>query len=471
MRSLADPRTVGKVADMRYAADGGVTSIEDPPRPPRRHPRFHDRRSAGQALAPLLERFRLARPVVLGIPRGGVPVAAAVAHALGAPLDVVIVRKIGAPRNPEFALGALGEGGVRVLDEPLIGELGLNGGELMQLLARSEAELAQRMRRYRDVREPVGLSGRTAIIVDDGLATGRSAQAAVRAVRRRGASQVILAVPVAAPASADALRLEVDEVVCVDEPDALWAVGLWYEDFSPTSDEETLSLLSEGGAAPDIGSALEVEARIAVTPRVELSGDLAFPEAAARGIVAFAHGSGSSRLSPRNRAVARALNDAGFATLLFDLLTPVEEVNRRNVFDVALLTSRLVAASSWLRERQDLGGLPLGYFGASTGAAAALSAAALLGDRVSAVVCRGGRPDLARGLSAVSAPTLLIVGGADEQVLDLNRHAQRELHCASELAVVAGATHLFEEPGALEQVASLASGWFESHLAANEDWW
>jgi alpha-beta hydrolase superfamily lysophospholipase len=179
--------------------------------------------------------------------------------------------------------------------------------------------------------------------------------------------------------------------------------------------------------------------------------------------VVFAHGSGSSRRSPRNRAVARALNEAGFATLLLDLLTPAEEAQRANVLDIELLASRLVHASEAIAEREDVAGLPLAYFGASTGAAAALTAAAQMGEPVRAVVSRGGRPDLARNLGEVRASTLLIVGEADEQVLALNRLARRQLRCESELALVPGATHLFEEPGALEQVASLAVGWLARH--------
>ena len=169
-------------------------------------------------------------------------------------------------------------------------------------------------------------------------------------------------------------------------------------------------------------------------------------------------------MSLRNRSVARVLNDGAFATLLLDLLTPAEEQDRANVFDIPLLGSRLVAASAWLRGRDDLSHLPLGYFGASTGAAAALSAAARLGEGVRAVVSRGGRPDLADDLTAVCAPTLLIVGGADPEVLELNRQAQQQLLSANELAVIPGATHLFQEPAALEQVSRLALQWFRQHL-------
>ena len=198
---------------------------------------------------------------------------------------------------------------------------------------------------------------------------------------------------------------------------------------------------------------------------VTLPGRLAVP-AHASGVVAFAHGSGSSRLSPRNANVAGVLNEAGLATLLFDLLTEDESVDRRNVFDISLLAERLSTATLRLRQTPECSELPIGYFGASTGAAAALWAAA--GDpAVAAIVSRGGRPDLAGGrLRSVRAPTLLIVGSLDEVVLRLSTGSLDELSCTAELRVVPGATHLFEEPGALEQVALLARGWFLRHLTA-----
>jgi putative phosphoribosyl transferase len=196
---------------------------------------------------------------------------------------------------------------------------------------------------------------------------------------------------------------------------------------------------------------------------VTLAGHLKIPANAA-GMVVFVHGSGSSRHSPRNRYVADQLNDAGFGTLLFDLLTAQEELDRVNVFDVETLARRLTAITSWLRGQPGAAQLPLGYFGASTGAAAALCAAARL-PTISAVVSRGGRPDLAAvDLPQVRAPTLLIVGGHDPEVLTLNRSALAQLRCEARLAVVPGATHLFEEPGALEQASSLAADWLSSHL-------
>jgi len=195
-------------------------------------------------------------------------------------------------------------------------------------------------------------------------------------------------------------------------------------------------------------------------------GLLGLPAAAPRGIVVFAHGSGSSRFSPRNAYVADALRQAGFATLLFDLLSNEEAEDRASVFDIALLAGRLDLAATWVRDTASGRHLPLGLFGASTGAAAALVAAAGRDD-VSAVVSRGGRPDLAdKALPKVSAATLLIVGGNDPEVLSLNKAAAQRLHCPHRLEVVPGATHLFEEPGTLEAVVALAQAWFERHLGS-----
>ena len=184
------------------------------------------------------------------------------------------------------------------------------------------------------------------------------------------------------------------------------------------------------------------------------------------GLVVFAHGSGSSRHSPRNTAVARALNGHGFATLLFDLLTPQEESDRANVFDISMLAGRLAEAVQWLHGQRELvASLPVGLFGASTGAAAALVAAARLPDRISAVVSRGGRPDLAGdALPMVRAPTLLIVGGADFQVIELNQEAFSRLRAPKALEIVEDATHLFPEPGAMDAVIKYAAAWFELHL-------
>ena len=212
-----------------------------------------------------------------------------------------------------------------------------------------------------------------------------------------------------------------------------------------------------------------IEQPVRIASKVTLDGDLTLPEGA-MGLVVFAHGSGSSRHSTRNRAVAHALQRRGFATLLLDLLTRDEELideqTREYRFDVDLLARRVVTATDWAESNPNLHHLPLGYFGASTGAAAALSAAAERPDNVRAIVSRGGRPDLAGdALPRVTAPTLLIVGENDDVVIDLNRDAMHRMRATVELEIVPGATHLFEEPGALERVSELAAEWFDRHLA------
>ena len=201
---------------------------------------------------------------------------------------------------------------------------------------------------------------------------------------------------------------------------------------------------------------------------VALEGNLSLPDHAIA-LVLFAHGSGSSRQSPRNQFVARVLNNAGLATLLFDLLTPEEELSDSRTaelrFDIPLLAGRLLHATIWTREQEQTRTLPIGYFGSSTGGAAALVAAAESTQEVGAVVSRGGRPDLAgAALPKVQAPTLLVVGGEDDIVIELNEQARDHMRCKVKLEIIPGATHLFEEPGALEQVAKLASNWFVDHL-------
>jgi putative phosphoribosyl transferase len=212
-----------------------------------------------------------------------------------------------------------------------------------------------------------------------------------------------------------------------------------------------------------------IDQPVRIAAKVTLDGDLTLPEGA-MGLVVFAHGSGSSRHSTRNRAVAHALQRRGFATLLLDLLTREEELideqTREYRFDVDLLARRVVTATDWAESNPNLHHLPLGYFGASTGAAAALIAAAERPDNVRAIVSRGGRPDLAGdALARVTAPTRLVVGENEDGVIDLNRDAMHRMRATVQLEIVPGATHLFEEPGALERVSELAAEWFDRHLA------
>ncbi|GEL18811.1 phosphoribosyltransferase family protein [Pseudonocardia asaccharolytica] len=432
---------------------------------------FNDRVDAGRRLAKQVQRLRGEKVVVLGLPRGGLPVAFEVAHGLRAPLDVIVVRKLGVPFQPELAMGAIGEGGVLVRNERVLRMARIGDAELAEVEGQERAELERRARRFRGDRPRLALAGRTVIVVDDGVATGSTASAACRVVKAQGSARVVLAVPVCARESAARLRGEVDELVCLETPASFGAVGQFYEHFGQTSDDEVVELLrrseqapfTPSGAATDDPSPPNDEVELNVAG-VRLTGQLVIPEQAS-GIVVFAHGSGSSRHSPRNRYVARTLQGAGLATLLVDLLTEQEETSRATVFDVELLAVRLAEVSGWARRRPACRGLPICYFGASTGAAAALWAAAAPDAEVVAVVSRGGRPDLAAPrLGDVHVPTLLIVGGRDEVVLDLNRQAQARMRCENRLAVVPGATHLFEEAGALEQVAALARDWFVDRL-------
>jgi putative phosphoribosyl transferase len=488
--------------------------------------RFMDRTDAGQALARSLDHLRGTDLVVLGLPRGGVPVAYEVARALQAPLDVIVVRKLGVPYQPELAMGAIGEGGIRVSNDEVIRRGGITAQEIAAVEERERADLVQQAKRFRAGRSLVDVAGRTAVIVDDGIATGSTAAAACQVARQMGATRVVLAVPVGAPESIRSLENVCDEVVCLHAPEYFMAVGTFYDDFRHVSDNEVTDLLARAleamqvpagtqaasasaGASPSTSASASADAparasappaaqprwrasdpeppdprpvkaavRVPVQPdrdedvqlrvadgTITLDGHLTIPANSA-GTIIFVHGSGSSRHSPRNRFVASQLNDAGLGTLLFDLLTRDEEVERANVFDIQTLAARLADVTCWLREQP--GGVhpALGYFGASTGAAAALWAAAEPGAHIDAVVSRGGRPDLAETrLRDVRSPTLLIAGSRDEIVLGLNKQAQQQLRCENRLAIVPGATHLFEEPGALRTVTRLAREWFAGHFA------
>ena len=466
---------------------------------------FLDRSDAGRRLANRTLHLRGEDVVVLALPRGGVPVAAEVARALGAPLDVIVVRKLGVPVQPELGLGAIGEGDVRIINPEVVAITHVTDAEIAAVERRERAELDRRARRFRGDRPRTPLAGRTAVIIDDGIATGSTARAACQVARAQGAARVVLAVPVAPPSACAALAADADEVICLETPGHFLAIGEWYQDFSQTSDREVVSLLQRAaaergpagtahpaaggggtdgfvpgaGPAPPAAGPAPAAGGPALAPAAapwggevvisvgsaRLAGHLSTPGGGA-GMVVFAHGSGSSRRSPRNRFVADVLATAGLGTLLFDLLTAEEERDRANVFDIGLLASRLGAVTRWMHGQSGLAGARIGYFGASTGAAAALWAAAEPGGEVAAVVSRGGRPDLAMPrLAEVHAPTLLIVGALDDVVLELNREAARHLRCENQLAVVPGAGHLFEEPGTLERAAGLARDWFTRYLA------
>jgi putative phosphoribosyl transferase len=453
---------------------------------------FENRVDAGRRLASRLGTYRNRKDViVLGIPRGGVPVAFEVAAALGTPLDVFVSRKLGVPGQEELAFGAIASGGVRILDREITEAAGISDAEVERITANVRKEVERREKVYRGGRQPLVVQGQTVILVDDGIATGSSMRAAINALRQMKPVRLVVAVPVAPRSTCNRLRQEVDELICVQTPEDFMAIGQFYEDFSQVADEEVTSLLrraaqpvaqnvgqddppdAQGGLdAIPTGKSEEGGTKSEVFIEVQgatLQGTLFIPKGA-NGLVLFAHGSGSSRHSPRNRYVAQVLHSRRIATLLFDLLTRKEESIDQYTgelrFDIPFLAKRLVDATRWIMGNPETSDFQVGYFGASTGAGAALVAASQMPDIISTVVSRGGRPDLAQGaLGAVRASTLLIVGGDDEPVIDMNREALARLKCPEKkLIIVPGATHLFEEPGTLEEVARLAAEWFSSHF-------
>ncbi|MBC7691570.1 MAG: dienelactone hydrolase family protein [Methylotenera sp.] len=393
---------------------------------------------------------------IVALPRGGVVVAHEISKRLALPLDVLIARKIGAPGNPEFGIGAITEGGIGSFSPEAIRAFELTDKAIDRLVSEEQKELGRRVELYRGRGARLELKGEDVLLVDDGLATGVTAGVAIKYAKEQAARSITLAIPVAAADTLESLRIEVDRVICPSSPKIFRSVGIWYQDFQQVEDGEVLALLQES----------EEYRRVAVERDIEtpFTGTLRVPPGA-RGIVLFAHGSGSSRFSPRNRQVAEEFNRQGLGTLLLDLLTPAEARDRNQVFNIPLLSERVREAIVWLQKQSFAKNLPLGIFGASTGAAAALCAAAELGSEISAVVSRGGRPDLAdsESLKKVKAPTLLIVGGDDHDVFELNRQASREIP-HSRVLVIAGATHLFEETGAMEKVAEAAAHWFQNEF-------
>ena len=318
------------------------------------------------------------------------------------------------------------------------------------------------------------------LIIDDGLATGSTAIAACEVARNLGALHVVVAVPVAPPDAAARLADHADEFIALRTPSDFRAVGQFYEHFGQVTDHEVLDVLDSctdhepwsvvpaGASTLGSGPRPMVDAEVVIEfDGIGLPGHLTIPTDPI-GIVLFAHGSGSSRHSPRNLQVAEVLHEASIGTLLFDLLTEAEEVDRANVFDIDLLAGRLLASTAWVHERADCARLPIGYFGASTGAGAALRAAAASSIPIAAVVSRGGRPDLAGvHLKDVDSPTLLIIGGRDATVIDLNCDAAELIGGEVRMVIIPGASHLFEEPGTLTAAAAEARDWFRRCLTSS----
>lgn len=425
--------------------------------------KYWDREHAGRQLARALRRVPMAQPVVVALSPESVLVARQVSDRLGCDLDALMVIDVVDTEEPHAVIGAVAEGGVSVLDRMACQGVRIDSPMIDAAIHRGLTEASRRAWVVRSGRSIVEVDNRMVVLVEDGIDTGLRMSAAISTFRRAGATRIIASAPIGKRSAIESLQAVADEVICPIVMSDHHGRQHWYEQPESVSDSDIASIVRmaarhevEIDVADPHGRGWRVHATLAV-PR------------GARGVVIFAHGSGSSRWSPRNHEVATALNEAGFATILFDLLTEEEANERGLVFDIGYLAERLIAVVDWCARDERLRTIPIGLFGASTGAAAALVAAARRPDLVRAVVSRGGRPDLAgTTLSEVDAPTLLIVGGDDQEVLRLNDHASTLIAGMVRLEVVPGATHLFEEPGALERVSLLAASWFDEFFSAAE---
>jgi putative phosphoribosyl transferase len=430
---------------------------------------FADRHAAGEAVAESLSAYA-GRPdvIVLGMPRGGVVVAKAVADALHVPLDVVIARKLGVPGLAEVALGAIAAGIDHVVPDKVAGFIGVPRHIVDQIAEQERVELRRRAALFCGGRSTPDLRGRTVIIVDDGFATGATLRAAAEAVRRQKPRRIVAAVPVGSGAHCDDVRASVDELVVLMTPDPFTTVSAGYEEFAQVSDGEVLTLLGGNGSRErrDAEPGQLVDEREVIVPMASgahgLTADLGTPDVASRGLVIFAHGGGSSRNSYRNRYLAGRLRMAGWSTLRVDLLTEREQDADDDGdfrFDVERIGGRLRAVVEWAVRERVPGSERIVLFGASTGAAAAVFTAAACPDLVSVVVSRGGRVDLAgRALERVRCPVLMIVGSRDPETLNANRQALLVVRDAR-LKLISGAGHTFEEPGTLGAAGEVVARW------------
>ncbi len=442
---------------------------------------FDDRAAAGEAVARLLARWaNRGDVVVLGLARGGVPVAVPIARGLGTPLEVLVARKLGVPGIEEVAFAAIAEGRRRPVRDGVASFVGIPRAVERMVLAGERRELARRLQRYRAGRPLPELRGKTCIVVDDGLSSGATLRAVAAALRSRRPGRLIAAVPVAAPAGVESVAGCFDEVVAAATPEPFGTVSDWYERFEPVSDQDVLRSLG-GVGAPAVPVAAEAvagptasdqprEQPVSVVLRDDvgrLAGDLGLPTGRPNGLVILVHGGGSSRRSYRNRYLAGRLRLAGWATLRGDLLTePEQEADGEtgcHRFEIDLLTERLSRVVEWAQDAAVPGCPRIVLFGASTGAAAALETAAREPRRIAAVVARSGRIDLAGSRARVGCPCLLVVGQRDREVAAMNRDLGRTLSRATRV-VIRGAGHVFEEPRTLGRVGETVVRWLRSEL-------
>ncbi len=404
-----------------------------------------------------VKRLGLEHPIVLGIPRGGVPVAVEVAREVGGELAVIVARKLGAPGNPELAIGATTAEGAYYLDAETATMAGATDAYIAAEKERQAREATRREALFDSHRRPP-LKGRNVILVDDGVATGSTAIASVRAAKAADAARVVIAVPVGPPGTIEELRREADEVVCLHVDPGFWAVGQYYDEFEQVPDDEVIRVLRsfEPVAAGD-------RSRSFTTYRgdIRLNGRLATPAGSGPfPAVVFVHGLGSSKESPRNVVIAEALADAGIAAVLFDL-SGHGESSRDPGDGVASYVQDLRAVFDWAQSQAVLDGGRLAVAGSSLGAVVALQAVIEGKIRPRTMVLRAppAEPDQFRLLNV---PSLILIGSEDP--LLPGAVAGARLSRAAELSIVAGASHLFEEPGTLEEALQQTVSWFERTL-------
>ena len=422
--------------------------------------RFLDRRDAGRELAERLGRIPLDDPVVLGVPRGGVPVAATVASTLDAPFDVVPVRGIGVPFQPRVVLGALGADGLVVFDEHRLRLTGAGDVELAALEHRHRRGLERSMGRYRLARPSERLLGRTAVVVDDGAVGGSTARVACRAARARGAARVVLALPACPSTTHLDLRAEADAMVVLERSMEHAVVGESYHEFEPVDDDQVVAAL-EGADTVASGSVPDMEPVVDLwipTGASRVAARLVVPPDAER-LIVFAHAGASGRHDSAGRRIARRLRARGFATALVDLLSAPEELRRDRVHDVDLLRARLTALLRALRDHPVCRGLPVGLLADRTAVPAAMAAAA--GRReVVAVVSWVGRADLlGHELGVVRAPTLFLVDERDAALVELTRATRARVPAPTRVVTLPGCGDRLSAPALLDEVADLAGEW------------
>jgi putative phosphoribosyl transferase len=452
---------------------------------------IQNRSSAARDLARALLKYRKQpNVVVLAVACGGVPVAAGIARELHAPLDLMLVHKLGTPAHGEVAMGAVASGGVRLVNRQIVRALEVSPQELECMAARVGTELEQCLAGFRGTRGLPALEDRCVILVDDGVSTGSTMQAAIAALRARAPARIVAAVPVGPVEAISQLRREADEVVCLATPTPFGSIGRWYEEFPEVSAEEVRRLLAErwdeeerrasaGCVRPrqvypePIAQTPTARVRSASSVRLHsgtglLEGTLVVPDPV-QGLIVVVKGSAADPFNSRACAFAELLEEHGYATLQFNFLGTDEEradpVRDEVRSDVAQIAERLGRVLDWVAHEPHVQELPVGIFATSVGVAAALRLTAERPAAAAAIVSLSGRPELAGAfITKVTAPVLYLLGGHDERALALNVEAAVRMRTPHRVEVVPGAGALFDEPGKLAQAATHAAAWFERHL-------